>query len=101
MNGGRQAARGVNLVSVDHFAQELKRQLKTAAEQGATTVVITSEDLCKLIRGWKPLDAGLLRCHAGGGKARRCRARFAECRLWHDGTLSNAALKSVPGPKGR
>jgi len=42
--------RGVNLVSVDHFAQQLKWQLRIAAEQGATTVVITSEDLCKLIR---------------------------------------------------
>jgi hypothetical protein len=38
------------MVSVDHFTQELKWQLRTAAEQGATTVVITSEDLCKLIR---------------------------------------------------
>jgi len=38
------------MVSVDHFAHELRTQLRNAAEQGATTIVITSGDFCKKIR---------------------------------------------------
>jgi hypothetical protein len=41
------------LVSIDHFAHELISQLRRAAEQGATSVVITTSELCKSIR-----DAG-------------------------------------------
>jgi len=37
------------MVSADHFAQELRSQLKNAAEQGATTIVITSAKLCRSI----------------------------------------------------
>ena len=39
------------MVSVDHFAHELRTQLRSAAAQGATTIVITSGELCKSIRG--------------------------------------------------
>jgi hypothetical protein len=38
------------LVSIDHFAHELTSQLRHAAEQGATTIVITSGELCSFIR---------------------------------------------------
>jgi hypothetical protein len=38
------------MVSVDHFAHRLRTQLRNAAEQGATTIVITSGDFCKKIR---------------------------------------------------
>jgi hypothetical protein len=38
------------MVSADHFAHELRRQLRSAAAQGATTIVITSGELCKNIR---------------------------------------------------
>jgi hypothetical protein len=38
------------MVSVDHFAHELRTQLRNGAEQGATTIVITSGDFCKNIR---------------------------------------------------
>jgi Ni2+-binding GTPase involved in maturation of urease and hydrogenase len=39
------------MVSADHFAHELRTQLRSAAEQGAATIVITSGELCKSIRG--------------------------------------------------
>jgi hypothetical protein len=39
------------LVSVDHFRQELITQLRRAAAQGATTIVVTSAELCRSIRG--------------------------------------------------
>jgi len=38
------------MVSVDHFAHELRTQLRSAAAQGATTIVITSGEFCKNIR---------------------------------------------------
>jgi hypothetical protein len=38
------------LVSVDHFRQELITQLRRAAAQGATTIVVTSAELCGSIR---------------------------------------------------
>jgi hypothetical protein len=41
---------GIAMVSADHFAHELRMQLRNAAAQGATTIVITSGDLCKNIR---------------------------------------------------
>jgi hypothetical protein len=44
-------SREAQLVSVDHFAYELRLQLRSAAEQGATTIVITSGEFCKSIRG--------------------------------------------------
>jgi hypothetical protein len=37
------------MVSADHFAHELRAQLKNAAAQGATTIVITSDKLCQSI----------------------------------------------------
>jgi hypothetical protein len=39
------------LVSVDHFRYELITQLRSATEQGAQKIVITSTELCKSIRG--------------------------------------------------
>jgi hypothetical protein len=41
---------GGQLVSVDHFRHELLMQLRDAADQGGTTIVITSGELCKNIR---------------------------------------------------
>jgi hypothetical protein len=38
------------VVSTDHFRQELVMQLRRAAEVGATTIVVTSTDLCRSIR---------------------------------------------------
>jgi hypothetical protein len=38
------------LVSVDHFRYELITQLRTAAAQGATTIVVASTELCRSIR---------------------------------------------------
>jgi hypothetical protein len=38
------------MVSADHFALELRMQLRSADSQGATTIVITSGELCKNIR---------------------------------------------------
>jgi hypothetical protein len=42
--------REVQLVSVDHFRHELLMQLRSAADQGGTTIVITAGELCKKIR---------------------------------------------------
>jgi hypothetical protein len=42
--------REAQLVSVDHFRHELLTQLRSAAAQGGTTIVITSGELCKNIR---------------------------------------------------
>lgn len=38
------------MVSVDHLAQELRTQLRSAAEQGATSIVINSDKLCLSVR---------------------------------------------------
>ena len=38
------------MVSVDHFAHELRSQLRSAFSQGATSILITSGDLCKSVR---------------------------------------------------
>ena len=46
------------MVSVDHFTHELRSQLYSAAEQGATNIVITSSELCKAVRmGSVSMDA--------------------------------------------
>ena len=46
------------MVSTDHFAFELRSQLRTAATQGATNILITSRELCKSVRtGTAFLDA--------------------------------------------
>jgi hypothetical protein len=46
------------LVSVDHFGFELRSQLRTAAAQGANSIVITSGELCKSVRmGSASMDA--------------------------------------------
>lgn len=46
------------MVSVDHFAQELRSQLHGAAEQGAIRVVINSTELCESVRmGSGSMDA--------------------------------------------
>jgi UDP-N-acetylmuramyl pentapeptide synthase len=44
------AIAGPRMVSADHFAHELRTQLRSAADQGGTTIVITSGELCKNIR---------------------------------------------------
>ena len=41
---------GPLMVSADHFAHELRTQLRSAADQGATTIVVTSGELSKNIR---------------------------------------------------
>jgi hypothetical protein len=38
------------VVSIDHFRYELISQLRRAAEQGATKILITSDELCQSIR---------------------------------------------------
>jgi hypothetical protein len=38
------------LVSVDHFKYELIAQLRSAAVQGGTTIVINSTELCQSLR---------------------------------------------------
>ncbi len=38
------------MVSVDHLTHELRSQLHSATEQGATSIVITSSELCKSVR---------------------------------------------------
>jgi hypothetical protein len=46
------------MVSVDHFAYELRSQLRAAADRGATNILITSRELCKSVRmGTAFLDA--------------------------------------------
>jgi hypothetical protein len=39
------------MVSVDHFAHELRTQLRKATEQGATHILINSTELCHSVRG--------------------------------------------------
>lgn len=38
------------MVSIDHFRYELIAQLRRAAADGATTVIVTSGELCQSIR---------------------------------------------------
>jgi hypothetical protein len=46
------------MVSVDHFALELRLQLRAAASQGATNLVINSSELCNSVRaGSSSMDA--------------------------------------------
>jgi len=46
------------MVSVDHFAYELRSQLRSAFCQGATSILISSRELCKSVRmGTSFLDA--------------------------------------------
>jgi hypothetical protein len=46
------------MVSADHFAHELRLQLHRAAEQGATSIVISASELAKSIRsGSASMDA--------------------------------------------
>jgi hypothetical protein len=42
--------REAQLVSTDHFRHELMMQLRSAAAQGGTTIVVTAGELCKNIR---------------------------------------------------
>jgi hypothetical protein len=42
--------RSLHEVSSDHFRQALISQLRRAAAQGATKIVITSDELCQSIR---------------------------------------------------
>ena len=47
------------MVSIDHFAHELRTQLKRAAEQGATNILIRTSELCRSVRmGTSSMDAG-------------------------------------------
>ena len=57
------------MVSVDHFTDELRSQLRTAHAQGAKTIVITSTELSKSVRTG---SASLEAC---------CEAMQAEVRL--------------------
>jgi hypothetical protein len=41
--------RRTRLVSIDHFTQELSSRLRDADKQGATTIVITSAEICSSI----------------------------------------------------
>jgi hypothetical protein len=46
------------MVSADHFAHELRTQLRSATEQGATRIVITSTELSRSVRlGGSSMDA--------------------------------------------
>jgi hypothetical protein len=46
------------MVSVDHFAHELRVQLRTVTEQGAGHILINSTDLCSSVRaGGNSADA--------------------------------------------
>jgi hypothetical protein len=48
-----------HMVSIDHFAHELRTQLKRAAEQGATNILIRTSELCRSVRmGTSSMDAG-------------------------------------------
>ena len=81
------------LVSVDHFKYELIAQLRNAAAEGATTIVINSTELSRSIR------------NAGYSTQAGCEAMEAEIRpgdvvidqRWcgHDGPLSVAAQRRV------
>jgi hypothetical protein len=42
--------RGHQLVSIDHFRHELLTQFRSAVARGATTIVVTSGELCENIR---------------------------------------------------
>jgi hypothetical protein len=70
------------MVSFDHFAHELRRQLSSATEQGGTQIVITSAELCQSIpmgnsstracceamqAEVKPSDVVLVEQNSGGG----------------------------------
>jgi Rad3-related DNA helicase len=50
------------MVSADHFAHELRAQLKKAAAQGATRVVITSQELYRLLGGYPGSTHGMPAC---------------------------------------
>jgi hypothetical protein len=50
------------MVSADHFAQELRAQLKKAAAQHASSVVITSGELYKLLGGYPGSTHGMPAC---------------------------------------
>jgi hypothetical protein len=46
------------MVSADHFAHELRTQLRNATEQGATRIVVTSTELSQSVRmGGSSMDA--------------------------------------------
>jgi len=50
------------MVSVDHFAHQLRMQLKKAAAQGATKAVITSGELYRSLRGYPGSTHGMPAC---------------------------------------
>jgi len=46
------------MVSADHFALELRLQLRSATSKGATSIVINSSELCESVRmGSSSMDA--------------------------------------------
>jgi hypothetical protein len=55
----RKCHRGILfMVSADHFAHELRTQLRNATEQGATRIVVTSTELSQSVRmGGSSMDA--------------------------------------------
>ncbi len=68
------------MVSVDHFAYELRLKLKDAAEQGAANIVITSGEFCKAIR------------NSGHSTQACCDAMQAEVRPGDDVLVSASGL---------
>jgi hypothetical protein len=50
------------MVSADHFAQQLRAQLKKAAAQGATRVVMTSGELYRSLGGYPGSTHGMPAC---------------------------------------
>jgi len=57
------------MVSAEHFAHELRAQLKKAAAQGATRAVITSAELYRLLGGYPGSMHGMpARCDAMRGE---------------------------------
>jgi hypothetical protein len=50
------------MVSADHFAHQLRAQLKKAAAQGATRAVITSGELYRALGGYPGSTHGMPAC---------------------------------------
>jgi hypothetical protein len=83
------------MVSVDHFAHELRTQLRNAAAQGATTIVITSGDFCKKNSHRQRFDPSVLRGDAGRGETRRRCPRFRQ-RCRNDGPIDRRSYRPSP-----
>jgi hypothetical protein len=71
------------MVSVDHFGHELRVQLRTATEQGASYILINSTELCGSVR-------------AGGNSAQAC----VEA-MQHEFKLGTHRPRDQPAPRGQ